>query len=531
MRRAKLSRVLLLPAKFPPVQTYQHGLRWNRVRHILTDLSRFHRASKESDMDPRIKALQDRRTELLTSMKSMLAGGSLTEEQGQQYDAMEAECKAIPDKVKAVEAEIAKDAARASALAQLERTPLVQSRQSTQDTTRTDLSGGGLPAVTIKSEVMTMDEIRTQFASCSDQKPYILTADNGGFRSLGEQLQAIAGAETQPQYMHDPRLHYGKVTPQMVVSGAGAGTPTDGGYLIQKDLQTELADKSYGGDPVLSRVRRFGCSQNSDGLTMNLIDETSRASGSRWGGVQVYYGAEADSATAKKPKFRQQKWELKDVIGLMYATDRLLADAGMLQTVFMEAFSSEIRFFVGNGVINDTGAGQIQGLLTANCLVSVAKETGQAANTIQFENVNKMWSRMWARSRPNAVWLINQDCEPALDSMSIPVGTGGMPVYLPAGGLSDDRLARLKGAPVIPTEFNPTLGTKGDIMLVDLSQYLLIDKGGPRGDSSIHVRFINNETTFRFIYRVDGQPLWNSALTPAKGSNTLSPFVALDTRA
>ena len=147
-----------------------------------------------------------------------------------------------------------------------------------------------------------------------------------------------------------------------------------------------------------------------------------------------------------------------------------------------------------------------------------------------MENVNKMWSRMWARSRGNAVWLINQDCEPALDSMTIPVGTGGMPVYLPPGGLSGDRFARLKGAPVIPTEFNPTLGTVGDIMLVDLSQYLLIDKGGPQADSSIHVRFINNEKTFRFIYRVDGRPLWNTVLTPAKGSNTLSPFVALATR-
>ena len=105
-----------------------------------------------------------------------------------------------------------------------------------------------------------------------------------------------------------------------------------------------------------------------------------------------------------------------------------------------------------------------------------------------------------------------------------------MPVYLPPGGLSGDRFARLKGAPVIPTEFNPTLGTVGDIMLVDLSQYLLIDKGGPQADSSIHVRFINNEKTFRFIYRVDGRPLWNTVLTPAKGSNTLSPFVALATR-
>jgi hypothetical protein len=49
-------------------------------------------------------------------------------------------------------------------------------------------------------------------------------------------------------------------------------------------------------------------------------------------------------------------------------------------------------------------------------------------------------------------------------------------------------------------------------------------------DSSIHVRFMTNETTFRFIYRFNAQPIWNSAITPFKGSNTLSPFVALATR-
>ena len=193
----------------------------------------------------------------------------------------------------------------------------------------------------------------------------------------------------------------------------------------------------------------------------------------------------------------------------------------------------QIRFFVGNEVFNGLGGGAILGVLNSDALVSVSKETGQAANTIQFENINKMWSRCWSRSRmsPALAWFINQDCEPQLDAMSVPVGTGGVPVYLPAGGLSGSRLSTLKGAPVIPTEFNKTLGTKGDIILADLSQYLLVDKGGPQSDSSLHVRFINNEKTYRFIYRVDGRPLWNTALTPAQGSNTLAPFVALNTRA
>lgn len=478
--------------------------------------------------------LAARQAELKAQMAAIVEANPVTvpKEEQDKFDAALTEIHAINQEEADLKSAEQKAAANKAALASIK--PIVNPRQAQSQadyvTAGTGESNPGAQIV-VKSEVMTMDEIKVRFANCPEQKPLQLNAKNGGFRNLGDQLIAIASSTASQGLNVDPRLHFENTVPQMAATGAGASTPTDGGYLIQKDVMTEMSSKAFGEDEVLKRCRRFGCGANSDGLTMNLVDETSRASGSRWGGVQVYYGAEADSATATKPKFRQTKWELKDVIGLMYATNRLLADAGMLGTVFTEAFSSELRFFVGNEIINGVGGGAILGVLNSNATVSVAKESGQPAATIQFENINKMWSRMWARSRGNAVWLINQDCEPALDSMSIPVGTGGLPVYLPAGGLSDDRLARLKGAPVLPTEFNPTLGTVGDILLVDLSQYLLVDKGGPQSDSSMHVRFINNEMTYRFLYRVDGRPLWNTSLTPAKGSATLSPFVSLATRA
>ena len=109
-------------------------------------------------------------------------------------------------------------------------------------------------------------------------------------------------------------------------------------------------------------------------------------------------------------------------------------------------------------------------------------------------------------------------------------GTGGVPAYLPPGGLSDTPYARLKGRPVIPVEYCATLGTVGDIILADLSEYRLID-AAMQNASSMHVAFTTNEMAFRVTYECDGQSRWKSALTPFKGSNTLSPFVALATRA
>jgi len=355
------------------------------------------------------------------------------------------------------------------------------------------------------------------------------------FHSLGDQLQAIANAERSGK--PNPMLVWEQLA--VATGGAAAGVPSDGGVLIQKDFAVELYSRmsaeSSLADPRLPQVRSIPLTNpNYDGLELVLVDETSRATGSRWGGVQVYWGAEADVATAKKPKFRKETLELKELIGLAYATNRLLSDAGALASIFTQAFSEEMAWMKDDARIRGTGAGQPKGILSttgASATISVAKETGQAAATVVYENINKMWSRMWARSRRNAVWLINQDVEQSLEVMTLAVGTGGVPVYMPPGGASDAPWGRLKGRPVIPVEHCSTLGTVGDIILWDPTQYIEISKGGMQADQSIHVRFTSNEQTFRFITRVDGMPMWNSALTPANGTNTQSPQITLATRA
>jgi HK97 family phage major capsid protein len=116
--------------------------------------------------------------------------------------------------------------------------------------------------------------------------------------------------------------------------------------------------------------------------------------------------------------------------------------------------------------------------------------------------------------------------------MTLGVGAGGLPAYMPPGGLSVAPYGTLKGRPIIEIEQCAALGTVGDIMLVDLSQYLTIEKGGLQSASSIHVQFVTDETAFRFVMRNNGQPLWDSPLTPYKGTtSTLSPFITLATRA
>ena len=346
------------------------------------------------------------------------------------------------------------------------------------------------------------------------------------FRSLGEQLQAVIRA-SQPGGFVDPRL-----LQYRAVSGMSEGMPSDGGFLVQTDFATELLRRAYETGQAANRCRRIPVSANANGLKIPAIDEISRADGSRWGGVRAYWTAEAGDKSNATPSFRQLELSLKKLTGLAYVTDELLADAGALESILMTAFSEEIGFKLDDAVINGDGAGKPLGILASPALVSVAKETGQPADTLQPENLVKMWARCYGRSRLNAVWFINQDIEPQLFTLGIAVGTGGGTIYMPPGGLSAQPYGTLFGRPVIPIEQCQTLGDKGDIILADLSQYVLIDKGGIQSASSIHVKFANDETAFRFVYRVDGMPIWQAPLIPFTGAaNTLSPFVTLNARA
>ncbi len=351
------------------------------------------------------------------------------------------------------------------------------------------------------------------------------------FPTVGHQLQAIASAAKDPLNT-DKRLLYQNEM-RAAASGMGATVPSEGAFFLQETFSTKIIDRAYSSGQILSRVTKTPLDPGSEKMTLLAIDETSRATGSRAGGVQMYWVDEATAATKSRPKTRKIELELKGLAGLWYITDRLLRNASALGARANKAFSDELVFTVEDSFFRGTGSGQPQGITEAPCLATVGKETGQDAVTIVYKNINKMWSRMWAPSRANSVWLVNQDTEPTMDDMAVPVGTGGVPVYLPAGGLSGSPFATLKGRPVIPVEYCSTVGTVGDIMLVDYSQYECIDGGPPEQASSMHVRFLEHEMTFRIIYYVDGMPSWHSALTPFKGGSTktLSPFVALATRA
>lgn len=344
--------------------------------------------------------------------------------------------------------------------------------------------------------------------------------DKEKFHTIGDQMVAVMRAGMPGGHI-DPRLYN-------AATGLNETSPSDGGFLVQTDFSSELLQQVYQTGILAPRCRRITISGNANGLKINGVDETSRAS-TRSGGIVGYWKDEAAQKTASKPKFRQIELTLHKLIGLCYATDELLADAAALEGFIRQAFAAEFGFLLDDAIIRGTGAGQPLGILNAGCLVTVTKEGGQG-KTIVWENVVKMYARLFAQSRPNAVWLINQAAEPQLMQMAMSVGTGGVPVYLPAGGASQSPYATLFGRPVIAIEQCSALGDVGDIIFGDFNGYILAEKGGIESAMSIHVKFDYDESVFRFVLRCDGQPVRASSLTPYKGSDALSHFVALAAR-
>jgi len=343
--------------------------------------------------------------------------------------------------------------------------------------------------------------------------------------NFGDQLKAVVQAGI-PGGSTDPRLF------RNAADGANESVPSEGGFLVDQGFTSELLKRTYETGVLASKCRRIPIGAGSNGIKINTVDETARANGSRWGGIRAYWADEADTVTASKPKFARIEMQLEKLMGICYATDELLEDSAALGAVVSQGFAEEFGFKIDDAIINGTGVGQNLGLMNSAALVSVAKETGQAADTIVFENILKMWTRMYSPSRSNAVWYIGQNVEPQLFAMAMSVGTGGVPVYMPAGGISGNQYSTLFGRPVIVLEQCSKLGDLGDILLANLNEYLLIDKGTMKGDQSIHVKFLYSEQTFRFVHRLNGMPIWKSVLTPYKSTaDTLSPYVTLAERA
>jgi len=293
------------------------------------------------------------------------------------------------------------------------------------------------------------------------------------------------------------------------------GQDSLGGYTVPPDFYKEMLNVALEESIVRPRARVVPC--NSDRITIPTIVDTTHAS-TVFGGFACAWKKEAEAKTVDDVAIGQLSLTMKKLTGFCYTSEELLADSGGLcETMLRQAFGEAIAYYADDAYINGTGVAQPMGILHAPCLIQTSKETGQAADTLQIENVFGMASRLLPQSHRKAVWLAHPDTLPQWGSLTADMRFIGPGFYI-------------LGKEVIWTEKCQTLGDKGDVYLVDFSKYVIAD-GGMSIVSSKDYRFANDQITWRFVLRTDGQPILSSAITPKNGTTTLSPFVVLQERA
>lgn len=354
-------------------------------------------------------------------------------------------------------------------------------------------------------------------------------------KALGAQFKSEEYGETLAQFLIDisPKAY---MTQELVDrreklknAAASSGEPASGGFLVPEAFRAELLSLSLEASVVRPRARIVP--MDTSRVIYPYIDDTSHAA-NVFGGVQGYWTPESGQMTDVAASFGRLALEAWKLTAFANVPNELIADSAVSFEAFIRStFPQALAYFADVAFLSGNGAGQPLGILTAGntARVSVAKEAGQAADTIVWENIVKMYSRMLPQSLSTAVWVVSPDTFPELATMALSVGTGGGPVWLNNGVGGPP--ATILGRPVIISEKVENLGDQGDINFIDFNYYLVGDRQAMTVASSEHFRFQNGETSFKFVERLDGRPWLQSALTPRNGGPTLSPFVTLDARA
>lgn len=346
---------------------------------------------------------------------------------------------------------------------------------------------------------------------------------NNGFRSFGEFALCVKNAMPGGGGNVDPRLLRNAPT-----TTSTEGTGADGGFLVPPDYRTEIVKEVLGEDTILGRTDQWRTNSNQ---IVVPADETTPWQSS--GGIQVYWESEAGQKSQSKVALKEKTLRLNKLTALCPVTDELLEDASSLDSYLRRKVAEKMNFAINLAIVQGTGVGEPQGILNCGCLISVPAESGQSADTIVFENIVNMWSRMYGPWRANAIWLINQDIEPQLFTMSFDGTSSSVPVYMPANGLAGSPYSTLMGRPIIPTQACETLGDAGDIILADMMQYWTgLKAQGMKQDISIHLWFDYDVTAFRFVFRIGGQCWWSSAISGRDtGTSSMGAFIDLAARA
>lgn len=340
-----------------------------------------------------------------------------------------------------------------------------------------------------------------------------------GFKSISEFANAVVGAVQAGRIGGEVDHRLRAATPANTHQGGGTAGE---GFMLPPQYRDEVWELVTGFDefgplideePTSAREVKLGA------------DETTPWSST---GVKAYWRAEAAQMSGTQLDTEGRSVPLHELYTLALATEELLEDAPRLTNRLTRRAAQAIAYKKNAAIVEGNGTGQPLGWMNSGALVTVAKESGQAADTIKAANVLKMYSRLLVAPGDRPFWLVNRDATSELMTMTI----GDRPIWIPPTGLDGAPGGFLLGYPVRWSEFASTVGDLGDIQLISPQGYYGVRRStGPAFASSIHLYFDYGIQAFRWTFRYGGQPHLSAPVSPNKGSSTKSHFVTLAERA
>lgn len=318
-------------------------------------------------------------------------------------------------------------------------------------------------------------------------------------------------------HAHDERLANLSMGEYSDPAGGSAVPPEFAALMLDNSLESEIVRPRARIEPMIAKDKIIA-----------RWDYYDHSTGMHFGGLKSQWVAEGDvPATMSQGKLEQMTLVASRLFIYGKISNQLLDDAPTISGSLDGAITSAIGFDLDSAFFRGTGVGMPLGILNDPAKITVAKESGQDAASIDYNNLVKMFARMADSCRERAYWVVNATAIPELLTLSIEIGVSGVHVPVMTRGPNGFEILT---RPVIFTEKVPAIGTEGDISFVDFSQYAVGLRNDLRLDKSAHIGFATDETAFRAILRADGRGTWKSAITPLFG-NTQSWVVTLETRA
>lgn len=325
----------------------------------------------------------------------------------------------------------------------------------------------------------------------------------------------------------DPRLKWSdSETPESERKDLAEGIGTTGGYLVPTEFLPDLMQQVSENAIIRPRANIIPMTRRTIEVPALKQDGTTVGEPHWFGGMLAFWSSEAETMKETEPAFRNIQLTAHELTAVTHTSNNLLADSAVSLAAILtgpRGFPGVVAWKEDYAFLRGTGVGQPLGILNSPATVHV---TRKAANKINYEDL----VNMMAASLPsgNFVWVANLALRADLMLMAGPSnGTDYLGTFLwgnAEAGIPD----RLMGFPIIFTEKLPVRGQDGDIALIDASHYYVGDRQMTTVDSTDQARWLRNQTSWKVVHRVDGQPWLNLPFTLADGTTKVSPFVILD---